>query len=277
MIKYLINNESARAWCIRNKVSYQKTLRLIKSGKPEDEILKILGKRYEARTIEQATSIAAKRWMTAKTREDRIAVRSWFTKQFEEHPRYSEMWDKVVNGQAKIKWLPVEGYPGYEISNNGILKKYHKDVALVLLPYRNQIWNKAKTKHRYELVVKIYGPNGPKKVKLAKIVATAFIGPTKDLYIHHIDGNYKNCRADNLELIDKHNHGKMTGYQKEKSRVIQELDANGKVIKEYRSSRTAAKALYVSYQTILDICHGRIKKEAIVNVRFKKEEANGKR
>ena len=38
------------------------------------------------------------------------------------------------------------------------------------------------------------------------------------------------------------------------------------------SIRTAAKELYVSYQTILDICHGRIKREAIVNVRFKKEE-----
>ena len=58
--------------------------------------------------------------------------------------------------------------------------------------------------------------------------------------------------------------------------MIQHLDSQGNVIKEYRSSRTAAKALFVSYQTILDICHGRIKREAIVNVRFKKEDKNGK-
>lgn len=271
MTKYQINNESARSWCIKNKISYPKTLKLIKSGMPEEEIKKILGKRYEARTIEQATSIAAKRWMNAKTREDRIAIRSWFTKHYEDHPRYSEMWDKIVNGQAQIKWLPVEGYPGYEISNQGILKKYLKDVALVLRPYKKKIWNKSKTKCRYHLFVKMHGPEGMKYVKLAKIVATAFIRNTDNLYIHHIDGNYKNCRADNLELLEKSNHGTITGYQKSQSKEIQQLDENGNVIKEYRSSRTAAKALYVSYQTILDICHGRIKKEAIVNVRFKKD------
>jgi len=271
MTKYQINNESARSWCIKNKVSYPKTLKLIKSGIPEEEIKKILGKRYEARTIEQATSIAAKRWMNAKTREDRIAIRSWFTKHYEDHPRYSEMWDKVVNGQAQIKWLPVEGYPGYEISNQGILKKYLKDVALVLRPYRKKIWNKSKTKYRYHLFVKMHGTEGMKYVKLAKIVATAFIRSTDNLYIHHIDGNYKNCRADNLELLEKSKHGILTGYQKSQSKEIQLLDEKGNVIKEYRSSRTAAKALYVSYQTILDICHGRIKKEAIVNVRFKKD------
>ena len=43
---------------------------------------------------------------------------------------------------------------------------------------------------------------------------------------------------------------------------------NGKLVKSYTSSRKAAADLYCSYQTILDICNGKVKRKPLVDVRY---------
>ena len=43
---------------------------------------------------------------------------------------------------------------------------------------------------------------------------------------------------------------------------------DGKLVKTYPSSRKAAADLYCSYQTILDICNHKYKREPLVDVRY---------
>jgi hypothetical protein len=66
----------------------------------------------------------------------------------------------------------------------------------------------------------------------------------------NIDGNPLNCSADNLIIISKSEHGKRTGHLSRSQKII----ANGV---EYMSVRACAKALFVSYQTLLDYINGK--------------------
>ena len=48
------------------------------------------------------------------------------------------------------------------------------------------------------------------------------------------------------------------------------LDDDSKVIDSWPSARKAAIDLFVSYQTVMDICNRKIKRKPIINVRWAK-------
>lgn len=73
----------------------------------------------------------------------------------------------------------------------------------------------------------------------------------------------------NLTLRTKNQHGIKTG-PKSRSKEVELLDDEGLVIDSWSSARKAAKDLFVSYQTVMDICNKKIKKTPIVNVRWAK-------
>lgn len=81
--------------------------------------------------------------------------------------------------------------------------------------------------------------------------------PTIDENVIPIDGNEQNCDFTNLKLVDKREVAKVTGPMSQSQAVI--VQERGQPPKEYRSVRQAAKALYVSYQTLLDYLKGKYK------------------
>ena len=92
-----------------------------------------------------------------------------------------------------------------------------------------------------------------KEQTLKNLVARHFVvGYRNGDYVEVLDGNPFNCAAGNLGLYTQSEHGKRTGYRSRSQKVI----ADGV---EYRSIRECAKALHVSYQTLLDYMSGTVK------------------
>jgi len=102
---------------------------------------------------------------------------------------------------------------------------------------------------RGQAVVKINGS----EYTLKNLVARHFVpGYKPGDYVEVKNGNPFDCRARNLRLYTKSEHGRRTGYRSSSQKII----VKGA---EYRSIREAAKALHVSYQTILDYLGGNVK------------------
>lgn len=91
------------------------------------------------------------------------------------------------------RWLPIKGYPNYEVSNYGRIKslKHNK----VLKPYDNG--------RGYDLVDLFLESKRTTK-KVHRIVAdTFFDGDHENYEVNHIDGNKKNNFIGNLEWCTK--------------------------------------------------------------------------
>ena len=65
------------------------------------------------------------------------------------------------------------------------------------------------------------------------------------------DNYYKN-----LEVVSLKELGKRTGYISKSKRVVEVK--NGEIIRDWPSSRKAAKELYISYQTVSDYCNNKV-------------------
>lgn len=92
-------------------------------------------------------------------------------------------------------WKPVAGYEGrYEVSRLGRVRSLLTN--RILLPGPNS---------KNYLCIVMYDGSVPKKPKtflLHRVVAAAFVGDlTPGMQTNHIDGNKRNCRADNLEIV----------------------------------------------------------------------------
>lgn len=88
------------------------------------------------------------------------------------------------------EWKPIVGYPGYEVSNLGNVRR------VSVLQLKQQI------NPRGRKTVCLYGPNGKKYARVHCLVAAAFIGArAPGMEINHKDGDRLNNTAANLEYL----------------------------------------------------------------------------
>lgn len=98
------------------------------------------------------------------------------------------------------EWKPIDGVPGYEISNYGRVRSLKGQVPLILktkiLPNgyeRANISNKDSRFYEY----------------VHRLVAKAFVpNPKGEPWVNHIDGNKLNNRAENLEWVTPSSNSK---------------------------------------------------------------------
>ena len=99
-------------------------------------------------------------------------------------------------------------------------------------------------------VIKIKG----KEFNCARLVASAFIRPVKDNeQVYHknnlsFDNHYRNLR-----IMTPKELGKRTGHLSRSRRVVEVK--NKEIIRSWRSTRVAAKELFLCRQTISDYCN----------------------
>lgn len=99
-----------------------------------------------------------------------------------------------------------------------------------------------------------------KEYTLKQLVARHFIkGYQEGDYVEVINGDPFDCAAWNLRIYTQSEHGQRTGHLSRSQKVV----ANGV---EYRSVRACAKALFVSYQTVLDYLSGNVKHSVLQGV-----------
>ncbi len=143
-------------------------------------------------------------------------------------------------------WKSIPYDVRYQVSNFGrFRKKNPKNGYRYLKPFRKQNL----------FIVKIKD----KDMNCARLVANASIKPLsrKDRVYHknglEFDNHYKNLKIVTLKEL-----GKLTGYISKSQRVVQ--IEKQEIIKEWPSARKAAKELFVSYQTVMDYCNGKVQK-----------------
>ena len=156
------------------------------------------------------------------------------------------------------RWKEIEGFPGYEVSDNGLVLGKR---GLVLRPCKN-------VQNGY-LQVNLQSPEGKRRVYIHRLVARAFApGFREGLTVNHINGNKDDNRACNLEWVTQKENvrhsfaiGLNKGHDPKPTPVVRE---DGE---EFPSICAAAKASGVSEHTVSRALQGRQTK-----IQFKKLE-----
>lgn len=153
-------------------------------------------------------------------------------------------------------WVDVPGYEGTHQANyNGNIRRIYSKSGKkkILTPYHK------KMKGSQRLVVKMTANGHSKEVVVMSIIARTFLGicPAGYMPIHKNGLQEDNC-AGNIMYISREEAGKLTGAASRRKPVAK-IDCNGEVIAFYKSAREAARYNFMSYQTIIDRCNGKVK------------------
>jgi len=159
-------------------------------------------------------------------------------------------------------WKTIEGYPAYEVSNLGQVRRVlahrgKKPIGILRLNPQNCGY----------LQVNLYNEGKQRRVTVHSLVAAAFIGKRPEGFeINHIDADKKNNRAENLEYLttsQNHKHaaenllgyrGELNGQSKltaDKVKEIKNLSESG------LSQRKIAKQFGINQSHVSDIVTGK--------------------
>ena len=173
-------------------------------------------------------------------------------------------------------WRDVCGYGGkYQVSRHGEVRR----VNSTGLVHDMTAYTKSGRQFRGRLFVKLTKGGKSKEEPLLQIVAAAWLGQTPAGKVpYHMNGIVTDNRADNIGFITRSELGKRTGAMADARAIVFMVDRDGEVVEIYRSAREAAKANFMSYQSVLDRCHNRIKNPYALNgYTFQFEEKPKKR
>lgn len=154
-----------------------------------------------------------------------------------------------------VKWRQHPRYKNYYCSSTGLVWSARSGVELSRY-YLNS--DKGNKKGLWVSITRNGRPGH--QTKVSRLIAEAWLKEFKEsLSVLHIDGNRDNNDIANLKLLTKSELGRRTGHLSS-SIPIARYNKEGKIIKVYRSVRSAAKDVGVSYQTVLDKANGKLKR-----------------
>ena len=149
------------------------------------------------------------------------------------------------------QWRAVEGYPGYEVSNLGRVRKNGKLTSSHRT--RKGYWQTNLYKRRKQTLHYIH-----------RLVAIAFIpNPENKPTVNHIDGNKDNNRVSNLEwatYLENNLHAIKNHLHRHYTRAVKQYDLQGNLIAKYKTILEASKATGVNTAGIGGACRGTYKK-----------------
>lgn len=160
-------------------------------------------------------------------------------------------------------WRNIPGYGGkYRASKAGYIQRvFPSGLVRDMTPYRKQ-----SKILRNRLFVKLTINGKPKEVAILKIMAeTWHNNKDKSLVPYHKNGIVTDNHADNIGFINRSELGKMTGHMANKRKCVFKVDKDGNEIEVYRSAREAARENNMSYQTVLDRCHNKVKNPFVLD------------
>lgn len=109
-------------------------------------------------------------------------------------------------------WKKVRDFPNYEISNMGRLRSLPR-VSVdrrIKRKVRGRLLSVKNSKGWY-LTIRLKNDRGVKSFRIHRLVYETFIGCIEKGYeIHHLDGNCQNNCVDNLRMVSKSEHTKLT-------------------------------------------------------------------
>lgn len=152
---------------------------------------------------------------------------------------------KIPAETPQIKWRQHPLHKNYYLSENGDIWSSRYGRLLKPMIYPDGYYIHIKTK----------------RIKLSRLVAEAWLNLNQNQVVIHKNRNKFDNDLFNLIITDRSTLGKITGHlaKSKKSHMIAKY-INDRPVKIWRSARSAAKDLGVSYQTVLDYANGKVKK-----------------
>lgn len=154
-------------------------------------------------------------------------------------------------------WRDIPGYGGkYRASRAGDIQRvFPSGLVRDMTPFR-----KHSKVFRNRMFVKLTINGKSKEIAMLKIMAeTWHDNKDKSLVPYHKNGIVTDNHADNIGFISRSELGKMTGHMANKRKCVFKVDKDGNEVEVYRSAREAARKNNMSYQTVIDRCHNRVK------------------
>lgn len=138
-------------------------------------------------------------------------------------------------------WVDIPGTHN-QISDYGRYRTITKKGPKMML-----IYNATKNKACITLTI-----NGKKEKLLAhtKVGEMFLEKPKGDVVLRHKDGNGFNCRANNLEYVDRKWLARRTGPLSNQIAVVKKDPVTGEILDEYRSMREAARKNFLCHEAV---------------------------
>lgn len=159
------------------------------------------------------------------------------------------------NGRdGRMIWRNIPGFGGkYQVSVDGRVRRTYKSREPKEL-------SRFTRKGKQTLWVKLSLDRKSRERKVAHLVWLAFRGPIPEgMAVRHKNGDLQDDGVNNLELIDRKRLGELTG-AKSRRRPVVKKEPWGQTVEAYRSAREAARRNFMSYQTVIDLCNGKVKR-----------------
>lgn len=152
-------------------------------------------------------------------------------------------------------WTDIPGFEGrYQASRGGKVRSIVKPEPHIMSEYLKPTAGGSK-----RLYVKLRKDGKAKEFCVMRIIALTYNGPCPPGHIPmHINGCQGDNRPENIVYVEAVEAGRLTGGMATAKRVVK-ISPEGEIVDVYISAREAGKKNYMSYQTILDRCNGRVK------------------
>lgn len=182
----------------------------------------------------------------------------------------------TVPDDVQERWLLVEGFPGYEVSDRGRVRSYWKRIGIwgggskfELYLHPQTILNPGVDPEAGYLIVGLYRDGKRYNRRVHRLVLLTFVGPCPPGFegCHH-DGIPENCALSNLRWDTKNEnsldsvlHGTHAGLARKgiKHPLVKLTDAQVLKIRELyahgRLQKTIAEMFNISRQNIYSIVH----------------------
>ncbi len=157
------------------------------------------------------------------------------------------------------RWLPIEGWEGYEISSYGNVRSYRSSNGKVgNIPHR--LGCKSKRREYYYVELN-NGSNKVRKYSIHRLVAMAFIPNIQNKpQINHRNAIKTDNRYTNLEWVtplENRTHALINGLQKDFGEMpIIQLTRNGTFINKYKSLTNAGEVTGIKIGNISKVTSG---------------------
>ena len=162
-------------------------------------------------------------------------------------------------------WRDIPGYNGdYQISREGEIRSWRykgerrRKMPWLMHPYARYTSSRPNSRRRF---VTLYDQDGKgHAIPVLRIMCDTWLGGCPEGKVpYHKNGDLADHNINNIGFTTKQELGKMTG-AKASRRPVLRVDRSGEVVAVYPSARAAARANFLSYQSVIDRCNGKVKR-----------------
>lgn len=165
-------------------------------------------------------------------------------------------------GGSADEWRKIPGFGGmYEISDMGDVRSWRwRRRRRAKAPHLLTTYMRKSGGRESGPFVKLTDENGSARdVSVMGLMVQAWLGGNRPgLIPYHKNGNRRDNWAGNIAFASRRELGKKTGAASGRIPVVK-VTPEGEIVAAYSSARAAAAENHMSYQTVLDRCHGRVK------------------